>query len=264
MVKIQKTTPVFEAGSKDPSFRWSRIPVIGSLMVSLVICFHFFELQTPTSADLNSILSSKAKPTNDCDWRPEPLQGICDVTKSTEESKPYTNAVDCEDACCRSKECVTFQFRNKEGCLFGKDTRLGAEKDEVSAWCEPRPPAQWKGQRIKKEETKVEGACDDQAWQPDELSGQCFGLGVKRTTENNSPEACRDACCKDEECGIWQWRLDAGCFYSKRGHNCQEANPLDFEKFIGKRKVQPGRTYKPYAYSEDFADMAGIEKATQG
>jgi len=191
-----------------------------------------------------------------CQWRPEPLQGICDVTKSTPQSQIYKTAVECEEACCKSNDCITFQFRTKEGCLFGGDTRLGAEKDGVSAWCEPRSPDSWHGQRTKSKGTPVEGACSPDTANMNELNGQCFGLGPKRPTQNNTPESCREACCADANCGMWQWRKDAGCFYNKNGHGCNEANPEDLEAFVGKRKVQSGRTYSPYAYTGDFADMA--------
>ena len=162
--------------------------------------------------------------------------------------------------CCENDKCITFQYRTKEGCLWGGDVRLGAEKDGVPAWCEPRPPAKWHGQWIKdrKNGESVRNACNS-GWNAKELGGQCFGLGSRKEIEENTPEACRDACCSAEDCSIWQWRSDAGCFYHRSGHGCQEANPLDFEKFVGKRKVMEGRTYKPYAYSHDFADMAGIE-----
>jgi hypothetical protein len=202
-------------------------------------------------------------PTNDCQWRPEPLLGVCDTTKSSEHSKFYKTAIECENACCAIPTCTSFQFRQKEGCQWGDDTRLGSEGDGPIAWCEPRPPAKWSGQRIAKEEdgTRLEGACTDSGWNPDELQGQCFGLGPRRTAvAGNTPEACRDACCAKPECGMWQWGLEAGCFFSKSGFSCQEANPVDFEPFYGKRKVVEGKSYSPNAYSGDYADMDGKQK----
>jgi PAN domain len=194
--------------------------------------------------------------TNDCKWRPEPLQGVCDNTKSTEYSKGYKTAEECENACCAAPNCMSFQFRKKEGCQWGGDTRLGNEGDGPTAWCEPRPHDKWRGQWVAKDGTRVEGACTDIGWNPDELQGQCFGLGGKRAIPNHTPEACRDACCADSECAIWEWRADAGCFYNKNGFACQDTSPLDFEPFHGKRKVVAGRTYTPSAYSGDYADMA--------
>ena len=216
-------------------------------------------LETTTAAhqgDASSVLSK-------CNWKAEPMQGKCDGVKSTEASKVHTTAIDCENACCDDDSCIIFQFRTKEGCLFGGDSRLGMEKDGPTSWCEPRPPATWHGQwiKVKKEGTAVDGACDKTGWNPNELSGQCFGLGSKKTTPEHSPEACRDACCASEKCFVWQWRQDAGCFFNTNAHSCQESSPLDFEKFIGKRKVQEGRSYTPYAYTGDFADMAGSENS---
>lgn len=219
----------------------------------------------PPSLLLHQTKAEQQKAKNGkCHWRPEPLQGICDGTKATPESQAHRSAKACEEACCQSETCVTFQHRKKEGCLWGADTRLGAEKDGVSSWCEPRPPDRWHGQRVQNDGAAVPGACDSGGWNSRELSGQCFGLGPKRATSENTPEACRDACCK-ADCSIWQWRKDAGCFYNnKGGFNCQQANPQDLEAFVGKRKVQKDRIYQPYAYSQDFADMAGLEKKHSG
>ena len=159
--------------------------------------------------------------------------------------------------------CFSYQFRTKDGCLFGmKDSRLGAEKDGPTAWCEPRAPAAWKGQWTKNKGVPVEGVCstDSKETNFEELRGQCFGLGPKRQLESDTPEACQQACCADNDCAIWQWRADAGCFYNNGGHGCAEAaSALDLEAYQGKRKVVEGRSYKPYAYSNDFADLAGTE-----
>ena len=236
----------------------------GFVIFILLLILYFMSGHSDNShGEVVSLQQSDKAPVavNGCGWRPEPLLGICDVTKATEESQQYDNAVDCENACCANDECITFQYRTKEGCLWGGDTRLGAEKDGVPAWCEPRAPAKWMGQRIKKDGELVAGACEDgeHGWNPNELEGQCFGLGSSKTISSNTPEMCRDACCEDTNCAVWQWRKDAGCFYNKGAHNCQSANPLDFEAFKGKRKVVEGRTYSPYAYTKDFEDMAGIE-----
>ena len=83
--------------------------------------------------------------------------------------------------------------------------------------------------------------------------------GSKKTIDPYIPESCRTACCEDKNCAIWQFREDAGCFFGKHGHGCASTTPEDFEKFIGKRKVVEGREYAPYAYSKDFADLAGTE-----
>jgi hypothetical protein len=199
-----------------------------------------------------------------CHWTPEPLQGKCDSIRPTTQSQQYATAVECEVGCCETEPCIAYQYRSKEGCIWGlADMRLGNEKDGPSAWCEPRAPAMWVGQWIKSNDdvgvSVVPNACEDSGWNPNELNGQCFGLGSRRTSEDvasHTAEACRDACCADSNCKIWQWRIDAGCFYAASGFSCMESNPQDFEPFIGKRKVQPNRSYQPYAYSGDFADMA--------
>jgi hypothetical protein len=221
-----------------------------------------------SDAKLEFLQKHSTKSKSKCNWKPEPLMGTCDVTEPTETSQKYKTAASCEHACCESESCITFQFRPKEGCLHGGDTRLGAEKDGPGEWCEPRPPAMWHGQRLTRKQINVPGACDDATWDPTELRGQCFGLGSKRHTEENTAEACRNLCCSENNkdadatelgCGSWQWREDAGCFYStEEAGSCQPADPEAFEMFVGKRKAVEGRTYAPYAYSDDFADMAEI------
>ena len=266
-------------GSKEHKpFRWRQIfnkETIVVIICITVVLFQVWKQWKPSDVDESntaSILNKNEQnnldikqediirqediATNNCNWHPLPLLGYCDVTKTTEESGKYNNAIDCENACCESDSCISFQFRSKEGCQFGGDTRLGAEKDGVPAWCEPRAPAVWKGQWIKLEGADIIGACNDQGWNPQELPGQCFGLGSSQNTENNTPESCRDGCCNKDDCSVWQWREDAGCFYNKNAHGCKDANPEDFKPFIGKRKITEGRTYTPYAYSKDFADMA--------
>ena len=92
---------------------------------------HYFPQMQNTHHTVGGLSS---KPKNSCDWRPEPLQGTCDVTKPTQDSQIYKNAEECENACCANAECISFQFRTKEGCMWGGDTRLGAEKDGVGSY----------------------------------------------------------------------------------------------------------------------------------
>lgn len=247
-------------GSEDYNIksRWKSDPakrVVFVGLVSAIFVWTFFSLDSNAASRSGSGASTSI---SKCQWKPEPLRGSCDGIKSTEESRVHLTVVACEMACCAVETCVTFQFRAKEGCLWGGDTRLGGEKDGPSAWCEPRTPAMWHGQWIKTKgtDTAVLGACLNEGWKPKELDGQCFGLGSRRTIPGNTPEACRDACCINRDCRIWQWRLDAGCFFSNDAFNCQEANPQDFEPFFGKRKILHERSYTPHAYSGDFADMA--------
>jgi hypothetical protein len=244
-----------------------RVTLLVVLSIVVLICFGIvsrINVGRPKLTQLNGRTASKLGIKIDtanysrCIWKSEPLQGSCDVTKSTEESRIHTTAQNCETSCCESNTCISFQFRAKDGCLWGGDTRLGGEKDGPSAWCEPRPPAVWHGQwvKIKNNGDAVPGSCTNEGWNPNELNGQCFGLGSKKPTSRHTPQACRDACCVNKDCNVWQWRKDAGCFFNDNAFNCQQANQQDFEPFFGKRKVQGGRTYSPYAYSGDFADMA--------
>ena len=249
---------------KKLSKRDRSILVIFLFTICLLIYHHHHtqqhnKVEQPIDDRTDESKTTLIKASNTCNWKTEPLQGMCDTTKSTTESQQYKTAIECENGCCESNTCISFQFRQKEGCQFGGDTRLGAEKDGVSAWCEPRPPAMWNGQWVWKKNGKGGGAadaCTDEGWNPKELQGQCFGLGSRKNIDEATSKGCRDACCKTKGCAIWQFRPDAGCFFNDKAHNCQQANPLDFEAFVGKRKVVEGRTYKPYAYSNDFADMA--------
>lgn len=269
MLFLQLASRIEVMGSEDHvKPRWKSSPgrrAIAVIVISVVVFFVTFTAVVDVrnskwgdSATSTTRLAIKSPKYSDCVWKPEPLHGPCDVTKSTEASRAHLTAEDCEKACCESKHCVTFQFRARDGCLWGGDTRLGGEKDGPSAWCEPRPPAAWHGQwiKVKGKGDAIPGACTNEGWDPKELNGQCFGLGSKKTTSSNIPEACRDACCANENCFVWQWRSDAGCFFNDNAFNCQEANPQDFAPFVGKRKVQEGRSYSPPAYSGDFANMA--------
>ena len=146
-----------------------------------------------------------------------------------------------------------------------KLSTLGMEKDGVSDWCEPRKPAAWQGQHTRDARgngNKVPGACSDgEGWKPDELQGQCLNLGSPQKGITNA-KACRDGCCemdsgKKHYCGTWQFRDDAGCFYSWGSQICLSFDPsTDLEVYYRKRKIQPGRTYSPPAYSGSFQDLA--------
>jgi hypothetical protein len=125
------------------------------------------------------------------------------------------------------------------------------EKDGPTAWCEPVAPSPWQGQRIvaRKGKEKEDGtytreqACE--MWNPQQLEGQCFGLGAKQEgAASASSEGCRDACCGDQKCTNWQYREDKGCFYSSaQGFNCETLGEHAFQPFQGRRKVVLGRIY---------------------
>ncbi len=185
-------------------------------------------------------------------WKPdEDLVGTCPG-----DLKPYAQvdtAIACAEACCASNDCVTWQFRRDVGCKHGPDVRIGMEKDGPNAYCSAHPPLRWQGQfvlsrkngNIANDDRRVT-ACSTDTWDPHEQQGQCFGLGDVRSKEaSKSAKDCMEACCADESCGAWQWQEDLGCFYGKRMFSCTKSDdPVVFEPFVGRRKLQPSRTYR--------------------
>mmetsp|Transcript_30846 Transcript_30846/g.42727 ORF Transcript_30846/g.42727 Transcript_30846/m.42727 type:complete len:303 (+) Transcript_30846:560-1468(+) len=193
-------------------------------------------------------------------WRPEHLVGSCvGGTVSTEATKVLTSAAACKRACCEAAECVSWQFREDLGCLHGGDVRLGMEKDGPGAWCEPSAPAPWEGQRLRPHQgdhayqVNRTRACSQALWDPSLLQGQCFGLGARRALQVETSVACMTACCADEDCEIWQWRQDKGCFFGKGGWVCDKPSLFANAPFQGLRKVVSTRKYLPLAYVSSLA-----------
>eukprot|EP00658_Telonema_sp_P-2_P044719 TRINITY_DN32618_c0_g1_i1.p1 TRINITY_DN32618_c0_g1~~TRINITY_DN32618_c0_g1_i1.p1 ORF type:complete len:207 (+),score=15.04 TRINITY_DN32618_c0_g1_i1:79-621(+) len=157
------------------------------------------------------------------------------------------SAAGCAAACCQmGSKCITWQYRRDKGCLLGGDVRVGQEKDGPGNWCEDSAPAVWHGQAL---DIGRDSACGD-GWEPNSLSGQCFGLGDRQRISPDTAVACRDACCAQPECLTWQFREDKGCFYAptSRAHkNACEAP--EFSPYRGQRKVVSTRKYQPPARS---------------
>jgi hypothetical protein len=175
-------------------------------------------------------------------WKPdEDLVGTC---PGNLKPKPdFNNAIDCAASCCASEECIAFQFRADKGCLQGKDTRIGQEKDGPAAYCSDHPPLRWQGQMLK-EAGKKEAECSVDTWHPDEQQGQCFGLGDARKGTFETAEDCMKACCADDKCRAWQFQETLGCFYNAGMHGCQRSDdPILFEPYVGRRKLVSTRTY---------------------
>lgn len=228
------------------------------LAVVIMLCLAAARVAIFFDADSESLRPIKLKiPTTEsippCEAQPwkqnEDMRGKCPG-----DLKPFVSATtisDCATTCCSRAECITWQFRKDTGCLQGGDVRLGMEKDGVSAWCSDHPPQRWQGQYLYKKGGSDEDnapirkkGCDAATWNPSEQVGQCFGLGDVKTDASGSAEECRDACCKDDKCRAWQWNKELGCFYSSHMHGCQgEGDPIQFEPFVGRRKLLQNRKY---------------------
>jgi hypothetical protein len=120
--------------------------------------------------------------------------------------------------------------------MAGGPVRLGLELAATSNWCEPTAPAPWRGHRV-----VGRGASGECTFGEDVLTFQCFGLGVERVKEKGNldqrrlaEDECRELCCGDAECGIWQWREDKGCFIAKKEGHCE----TDELPYVGGRKRQ--------------------------
>jgi hypothetical protein len=85
-------------------------------------------------------------------------------------------------------------------------------------------------------ERKPDGTC---SWGPT-LTTQCFGLGPEHlspTKEKLNTEQCREACCNDKTCEVFQEMPGRGCYYNAGASVwCSKAET----EFIGGRKCIPG------------------------
>ena len=204
------------------------------LLLAAMLCA-ISTLVLPPPVDVSAGPGARSAAAPQCGWRHgEILRGKCPGSLKSIAGVP--DAAACEQSCCADAGCITFQWREDTGCRQGGDVRVGMEKDGPGAWCEPEAPAPWLGQRIDAERT----ACARGRYNPEELPGQCFGLGPERKSGSASAESCRDACCASATCKMWQFREDKGCFFGPRGHGCDDGT---WEPYYGKRKWQATRTY---------------------
>ena len=175
-----------------------------------------------------------------CTWDGTPLPGACKAnTILRGVAAGATSAKQCERLCCgAAMECVTWQYRDGEGCKLMGDVRVGPQEHSTRntvGYCEETAPAPWSGRQLATR--RPNGGCDWHDWV---LEGQCWNLGRRQTISENSEKACADACCAEPTCGIYQWRQDKGCFYTrpreKPRQGCDEPSLVPYQ---GGRKVIP-------------------------
>lgn len=177
-------------------------------------------------------------------WRPDNLPGKCFGLRPYQEFgelkdvKKVTSATECKALCCiLGEQCVTWQYQNATSkCSLGPAVRLGFEGADTPNWCDPHPPGEWSGNRITAR--NADGTC---SWGPD-LRTQCFGLGpekfknIAKNIQYNTEE-CRQACCNDKTCDVYQEMPGRGCYFNV-GKDVWCSQPET--EFIGGRKCVPG------------------------
>mmetsp|Transcript_43481 Transcript_43481/g.72277 ORF Transcript_43481/g.72277 Transcript_43481/m.72277 type:complete len:326 (-) Transcript_43481:229-1206(-) len=177
-----------------------------------------------------------------CTWRNDTLVGTCFGLRCKEgKAADVKDAAECSALCCEmGVKCLTWQFREDVGCCTGPVVRLGLESSRSPHWCEPSPPSAWSGKRKSKQNTTIKNMANEDGngsslckWEKEELRGQCFGLGPPRKPKTK--EGCKQACCQDEGCKLWQFREDKGCFYGQKG-TCESFEGVSTQPYIGKRK----------------------------
>lgn len=173
----------------------------------------------------NKIAQSVKGTENSCKWREDQLVGKCFGLQKQEGT--YATQQICEQRCCEvGWDCITYQWRQDMGCFFGDIVRLGLEGAPTGNWCEPSKPSQWTGKRLVSRESSI---C---SFGEENLSGQCYGLGVKKPPTTSG--GCEKLCCETDTCEVWQFRDDKGCFIGK-SNNCDR----DVLSWFGRRKPTP-------------------------
>jgi hypothetical protein len=192
-------------------------------------------------------------------WRSERLIGRCFGLKMikqnielqsifTKYKLKINNPTDCRALCCNLKElCISWQYNSvltndEEKCKIGGDIRYGNEQNGIANWCDPIAPKNWNGNKLVSR-TKVDDKYNECVWNDDTLSRQCFGLGNERFNESKdknrislNTNQCRDKCCQDNNCQIWQEMDGRGCFHSDKNDVWCDINIGIYE---GGRKHSP-------------------------
>mmetsp|Transcript_49222 Transcript_49222/g.96531 ORF Transcript_49222/g.96531 Transcript_49222/m.96531 type:complete len:261 (+) Transcript_49222:79-861(+) len=161
---------------------------------------------------------------SECEWHGDEnsLPGFCESMHPLPSTSTWQ---DCQKSCCGRTNCTGWQFRDDLGCRSW--TKSGG------GWCEPTAPAAWQG--LHRVPHEMEDECE---FDPKPQRSQCKGLGPKRKKGSASADACKADCCENaEECQLWQWREDKGCFWGKANYCDTDAGPYAFDAYKGQKKV---------------------------
>lgn len=174
-------------------------------------------------------------------WRPDALVGRCFGVGPFFEMFPeyvdrkVRSARACKKLCCKlGAKCITWQFGggvNNTDCRLGGPVRYGAEASGVSGWCEPNAPRRWEGFKV----NRRDGKCGVAELVP----GQCFGLGPEAMSADGQRltlDGCKEKCCNDANCKVWQALPDRGCFLNSEDAWCDPT----VQAYTGQRKCARG------------------------
>jgi len=199
----------------------------------------FQEVQKHDSVEksvINTPPTNEIAETSACEWQEvegatedDAYPGWCEGMKKI----PAESAEDCKAKCCEAGEdCAKWQYRDDDlGCRH---------REDLGGYCDKEAPQPWTGFKLK---SRQDGNCE---WETKEQKGQCMGFGPRKKAFN-SAEECRQACCDTTEpkaCSMWQWRVDAGCFFGRSSYCQTMTEKSAFDPFKGGRKVgyvQTGR-----------------------